>query len=108
MKHSFKTVVAAAALLAVSVSGAQSLQRTVSGVSASGVQWQAQSMLVGVTSTATIAGLGDAIYQPSYPAAGGVVALILNFPSGSFICSGTLMSDRQSILTAAQDRKSVV
>ena len=101
MNRLLRTVVAAAALLSVTLVGAQTFQRTVSGMSSSGVQWQAQSMLVGVTSTATIAGGGSAIYQPSYPAAGGVVALILNFSSGSFICSGTLMNDRQSVLTAA-------
>lgn len=58
-------------------------------------------MLVGVTSTDILASGGNAIYQPSYPAAGGVVALISTFTNGSFICSGTLMNDRQSILTAA-------
>jgi len=101
MKTILRTAIAAAALFTLTVSGAQTLERTVSGVSTSGIRWQAQSMLVGVTSTATIAGGGNAIYQPTYPTGGGVVALIMNFPSGSFICSGTLMSDRQSILTAA-------
>jgi hypothetical protein len=101
MKKLLLSAVAAAALSTMTVAGAQTLQRTVSGMSSSGVQWQAQSMLVGVTSTATIAGGGDAIYQPTYPTGGGVVALISTFTDGSYICSGTLMSDRQSILTAA-------
>ena len=101
MSKSSITAIAVAALLVGLAKDADAFERTVSGLSSSGVQWQAKSMLVGVTSTATIAGGGDAIYQPSYPAGGGVVALILNFPSGSFICSGTLLSDRQSILTAA-------
>ena len=101
MKTILRTAVAAAVLFTLTVAGAQTLERSVSGVSATGVRWQAQSMVVGVTSTATIAGGGNAIYQPSYPAAGGVVALIMRFPNGSFICSGTLMNDRQSILTAA-------
>ena len=95
------TALVAATLLVPAVSGAQTLQRTVAGVSASGVQWQAQSMLVGVTSTATIGGGGNAIYQPSYPTGAGMVALISTFTDRSYICSGTLMNDRQSILTAA-------
>lgn len=100
MKNLLRTAVAAAALFSMTMAGAQTLQRTVAGVSASGVQWQAQSMLVGVTSTATLAAGGSAIYQPSYPAAGGVVALLSTFGDGTYICSGTLMNDRQSILTA--------
>ena len=92
---------AAAAVCILASTGAQAFERTASGRSSSGVHWQAQSLLVGVTSTATLAGGGSAIYQPTYPTGGGVVALIMNFSSGSFICSGTLMSDRQSVLTAA-------
>lgn len=95
------TALVAAALLLPTLSGAQTLQRSVAGQSSAGVQWQAQSMLVGVTSTATILGGGDPIYQPTYPTGGGVVALISTFTDGAYICSGTLMNDRQSILTAA-------
>jgi hypothetical protein len=72
---------------------------TISGTS-KGMSWTAASTIVGQTSTATLAGGGNPIYfaNPSY---NGVVSLIMNEgPSGSFICSGTLLSDRRSILTA--------
>ena len=92
---------AAAAMATLATPGAQASERTVTGFSSSGLRWQAQSLLVGVTSTGTVASGGNTIYQPSYPTGGGVVALILTFPGGSFICSGTLMNDRQSVLTAA-------
>ena len=35
------------------------------------------------------------------PQYSGVVSLIMNYATGSFICSGTLLPDRRSILTAA-------
>ncbi len=101
MSNFLLPALAATTLMALGLTSAQAFERTASGTSSGGVRWHAQSMLVGVTSTATLAGGGNAIYQPTYPTGGGVVALILNFPSGSFICSGTLMNDRQSILTAA-------
>jgi hypothetical protein len=68
--------------------------------SSKGLSWKAQSTIVGQTSTATAAGGGNPIYfaNPSYS---GVVSLIMDEgPAGSFICSGTLLSDRRSILTA--------
>jgi Trypsin/PEP-CTERM motif len=75
--------------------------RTASGT-ANGYTWQAQSTVVGQTSTATLAGGGNPIYTAPMPQYNGVVALIMNFGgSGSFICSGTLLPDRQSVLTAA-------
>ena len=68
--------------------------------SSHGFTWSASSTIVGQTSTATLAGGGNPIYfaNPSY---NGVVSLIMNEgAAGTFICSGTLLSDRRSILTA--------
>lgn len=72
---------------------------TISG-SSHGLTWTATSTIVGQTSTATLAGGGNPIYfgNPSY---NGVVSLIMDEgAAGSFICSGTLLNDRRSILTA--------
>jgi hypothetical protein len=72
---------------------------TISGTS-KGLSWTATSTIVGQTSTATLAGGGNPIYfaNPSY---NGVVSLIMNEgAAGNFICSGTLLNDRRSILTA--------
>jgi hypothetical protein len=79
---------------------AKSTNRSISG-SSKGVSWTAESKIVGTTSTGTIpAGGGDPIYQPSRPDRNGVVALLMTYAEGTFICSGSLMSDRMSILTA--------
>jgi len=86
-------------LLALALPIAAHAGGTISGTS-KGLSWKAQSTIVGQTSTATAAGGGNPIYfaNPSY---NGVVSLIMNEgPAGSFICSGTLLSDRRSILTA--------
>lgn len=86
----------AAALFALPT-GAYSV--SISG-SSHGLAWKASNTIVGQTSTATLAGGGDPIYfaNPSY---NGVVSLIMDEgAAGSFICSGTLLNDRRSILTA--------
>jgi Trypsin/PEP-CTERM motif len=100
--HLTLTAVALASGL-VATAGAAG-DRSVSG-SHNGLQWTAQSMLTGATADGTGTGaanlIGNAIYHPSYPTNSGVVGLLLNFgAAGSFICSGTLMNDRRSILTA--------
>ena len=69
--------------------------------SSNGLNWTASNMVVGQTSTATLAGGGDPIYFPTYPEYSGVAALIMEYDDGRFICSGSLLPDRQSILTAA-------
>jgi hypothetical protein len=84
---------ALAALLALPAQ-AQTQSRVVSG-SFNGLEWTAQSMLVG--SSATNGGGGETIYTGSMPAFSGVVGLSM----GGFVCTGALLSDRQSILTAA-------
>ena len=77
-------------------------QRTASGTMADGTSWHAQSYIVGVNSTATAVAGGAARYLATSPAYSGVVTLIMNFGAdGSFICTGSLLPDRQSILTAA-------
>jgi len=97
-----KTTVTALALAASMAVSAQTANRdrTVAGV-LNGMQWTAQSMLTGFAGTGTATLAGDAAYLPGFPANGGVVGLLMNFGAGgSFICSGTLLPDRQSILTA--------
>lgn len=87
--------------LAVGLVASASAQRVESGVS-NGMAWTAQSLIVGVGSTGGFDGGGDSRYFATSPNYNGVVALIMTFNDvGSFICSGSLMPDRQSILTAA-------
>jgi len=90
--------IGAVALAASLATAAQANTRTPQ-LKASGsygdLQWTAQSMLVGTS--ATNGGLGNTIYTGSMPAYSGVVGLLM----GGSVCTGTLMSDRQSILTAA-------
>lgn len=72
---------------------------TVSGTFA-GSTWTATSDIVGVTSTATVAGGGDPRYLASNAKYSGVVTLIMNEgAAGSFICSGALLN-RVTVLTA--------
>ncbi len=75
--------------------------RSVSG-SYGDLSWTAQSNIVGVTSTATGAAGGDPRYFAAMPQYSGVATLIMNYGAGgSFICTGSLMADRRTILTAA-------
>lgn len=61
----------------------------------------AESTIVGMTSTATLAGGGNPIYQANTSQYSGVVTLIMDEgTAGSFICSGSLLSDHVTILTA--------
>lgn len=68
---------------------------------ANGLSFIAQSRIVGAGSTATAAAGGNPLYFPNRPAQNGVVALIIEREAGNFICSGSLLPDRRSILTAA-------
>ncbi len=89
-------------LVAETASLPAKIAKTASG-SANGISWTAESNIVATGSTGTVpAGGGNPIYQPQRPDRNGVVALIMNYgPGQNFICSGSLMSDRVSILTAA-------
>jgi hypothetical protein len=63
--------------------------------------WQARSMVVGQTSTGDFNGGGDPIYFPTAARQAGQAALIMEYDFGRFICSGSVASDRRSIVTAA-------
>ena len=95
-----QSTVLAVALGAMACANAAPI-RQASG-SYNGFNWQASSTIVGVTSTATAAGGGNPIYNAPMPQYSGVAALIMDYGAqGRFICSGTLLPDRRSILTAA-------
>lgn len=97
------TFLAAGMMLAVLPSMA-SAQRVQSGTR-NGISYTATSRIIGQTPTAsgTVGvGGGDAIYFPSAARQAGTAALIMEYSNGDrFICSGTLASDRRSIITAA-------
>lgn len=64
--------------------------------------WEAKSRIVGVTSTGTVAAGGDSRYFATAPKYSGTVALLMDYGGGNvFICSGSLLADRVSVLTAA-------
>lgn len=88
-------LVASAALAApLAFSSAQALGTNVQSGSYGNLNWQAQSTLVGTV--ATNAGHGETILTGSMPQFSGTVGLLM----GGFVCSGTLLSDRQTIVTA--------
>lgn len=67
-----------------------------------GVTLMARSTIVGQTSTGTVASGGNPIYLPTRPQKDGVVGLLMTYEGGAqFVCSGSLASDRKSIITAA-------
>lgn len=92
-----------ALLVAATAASAQDRRvRTETGTGPDGAMWQATSRIVGVNSTATAAAGGDSRYNAPLSQFSGSVALIMDYgPGGVFICSGTLLNDRRSILTAA-------
>lgn len=92
------SLLAAAALMVAGA--AQAAPSSVSGTYGN-MSWSASSSIVGVTSTATGAGGGDPRYFAPRSQYGGVATLIMNYADGSFICSGTLLPNQRSILTAA-------
>lgn len=95
--HPFATAIAVATF-ALIAAGPASAARQASGTF-QGVDWQAQSTLVGVKPTG--GSNNSPIYSPSFPQYSGVVGLLMNFgAAGSFVCSGTLLNDRRSVLTA--------
>ena len=96
------SALAAAVAIAGAAAPLQVDAQRASGVS-NGIAWEAQSRIVGTTSTGPVnpPGTGNPIYAASQPAYSGVVSLIMTQANGSrFICSGTLLPDRVSILTA--------
>lgn len=86
---------------ALALPGAASAAGLTQSGTSNGLSWTAQSLIVGVTSTATAAGGGDPRYFANQPKYQGVVTLIMNEgAAGNFICSGSLLSDHVSVLTA--------
>ena len=95
----FRHPLTAVALVVVATLSHASPTRVASG-SSNGYTWTAASTVVGQVSTGTLASGGSALYTAAMPQYSGVVSLIMTYAAGSFICSGTLLPDRQSILTA--------
>lgn len=95
----YRLTLTAVALAAAAAAAHAAPTREFSG-SYNGTTWTAQSTVVGQVSTGTLASGGSALYTAPMPQYSGVVSLIMNYAAGSFICTGTLMADRQSILTA--------
>lgn len=82
--------------------GSQAFERIDAGT-LGGFNWIAQSTLVAATSTGTGAG-ADPLFWPDYGLHAGVVGLLMDFTAAAgdeFVCSGSLLADRVSILTAA-------
>ncbi len=89
-------VAAQLAMSSAALAGANSTSGTINGKT-----YTATSYLVGQTSTATAVSGGNPIYNAAYPQYAGVVGILMNYgAAGSFVCSGTLLSDRRSVLTA--------
>jgi hypothetical protein len=100
-----KKTVLALVLGAGAASLAQATPSSITGTF-NGLQWTASHMLTGTTNTQSggpVTDGGDPIYWASSPGDSGIVHLVMDYgPTiGAFICSGALLSDRQSILTAA-------
>jgi len=107
MNNKILAVATAVILAGGTISTAEAVgTRAVSG-SANGFTWEAANRIIGVGPTATLNppnndGGGDPAYFAAMPQYSGVAALIMDYgPGGRFICSGTLLPDRRSILTAA-------
>jgi hypothetical protein len=98
MQIKMKLAIVAATVAAFAPAAASAA--SITGVS-KGISWVASSNIVGVTSTATVASGGDPIYTAPMPQYSGVAALIMDYgDAGRFICSGSLLADRRSVLTA--------
>jgi hypothetical protein len=109
MNVALKAAVSATLVLAAASASQAATVSVMEGRSMSGnyagMQWTARNMLTGVTNTQSggpVVNGGDPLYWPTYPAFGGTVHLLMDYGPqvGMFICSGSLLSDRRSILTA--------
>jgi Trypsin/PEP-CTERM motif len=103
-------VAATACLLGTAALASEPYDGNVVTGSSNGMSWKAQSLLTGFqlgpfNGTGTATNAGNSTYLPSYPAYSGVVGMFMNFnaatPTAGFVCTGTLLPDRMSILTAA-------
>jgi PEP-CTERM motif/Trypsin len=96
-------LLAGPALASAGVSGstASSFDRSKSGGN-SKIQWMARSLMVGQTTTLFPNVVPGSPYAPSRPGKDGLGFLEINFPGlGTGFCSGSLMPDGRSIITAA-------
>jgi hypothetical protein len=104
MRSLLMAAVAACALVPLAAQAAtpNPVNLTYQAVSDGGLtNYVATPDVIGQTSTATVASGGNPIYAATAPQYSGVVALIMDEgAAGLFICSGALLADRQSILTA--------
>jgi hypothetical protein len=90
----------AASSLAIPTAASAQSNRSISGAS-KGLAWTASNMIVGVDSTATVAGGGNPLYFANKPQYSGVVTLIMQYNGvGAFICTGSLVG-RNKVVTAA-------
>nr|WP_310497453.1 PEPxxWA-CTERM sorting domain-containing protein [Sandarakinorhabdus sp.] len=111
MKFAYSALVGAVILSSAAVQAAPSLSyessnmagpaRNVASGSNKGMSWSAWNNLIAMTSTGTIASGGNPAFLAPRAQYNGVVSLIMTYSGGSFICSGTLLPDRVSIVTAA-------
>ena len=91
---------AAALLLALPPLAQAAPGSTVSG-SSNGLSWTASHALTGAGGTGTATTPGQAAYWPSFPRDAGIVGLSTQITATvGGTCTGTLLPDRQSILTA--------
>jgi len=98
---SSKTTLKALAVAASMALAASASAATVTG-SSKGLDWTAQSNIVGATSTGTVVAGGDPRYFATAQKYSGVVTLIMEYSDGGrYICTGSLLLDTRSILTAA-------
>jgi hypothetical protein len=93
------TLYRALATLLIVGGPAPAMAATITGTH-NGLTFTARNMIVGTNSTETRFGGGDPRYFATASRYNGTVALIMETAAGAFICSGSLMADRQSILTA--------
>ena len=95
-----------AAIIALPAAGATTEglvpDRVISGTGPGGLAWAARSLIVGATSTAVASNGGDPLFFPTMPRHSGMAQLSATFTGiGTFSCSGTLLSDRIHVVTAA-------
>lgn len=102
MKFSWRTA-AAVFIVAAGVAGqAEAKSINTASFNVGGVDYTAYNTIVGHTSTGTIASGGDPIFLGTADRYRGTVGLRMDYGAGgAFVCSGSLLSDRKSILTAA-------
>lgn len=96
IKSLYAACAAAALVPAAAVAGGGTI-----GGTANGMNWTARSHIIGQDSTATVAWGGNSEYlAPNADGYSGVVQLRMQYATGAFVCSGSLMGDGR-IVTAA-------